>query len=407
MVMILLYYALLAVWPLLLWPARRLKGWSRAWLLITAIAGALATAHEIRMFIEPAAIRLDVLLIAVVLGVLYAGAVAVLFLGQRRKSAAVVGIVLVVAGGDMSYRWIESGREVERLTQAFYAGQALLFEAKFRNPEAYASYFRMFDARPTLHPVGHWEAQGKGYFSRLIVNPEGRAWAFYPCDGTECAYHSADPGVRPAGDPAERRWEITFKSLTGAPVTTVRIAQPDPDHLTLEGMGQPATFAKTPPPIDPEPGRRSLSFLGPFVQVECRGRHAAVRQLWLWQEEARLYAVGIFDTLIAGAHAGYISPAVLGEGVRQGDAWLFEWRHNGQAWNALVTLEIPGAPEDPDALLTLTRGGEPIAQGRLARKAIFRDEAIELAPLTSKADWDHWFSIVLAGHFSSGDIPAC
>ena len=36
---IFLYYALLAVWPLLLWPALPLTGWSRAWLLVVAIAG--------------------------------------------------------------------------------------------------------------------------------------------------------------------------------------------------------------------------------------------------------------------------------------------------------------------------------------------------------------------------------
>ena len=59
------------------------------------------------------------------------------------------------------------------------------------------------------------------------------------------------------------------------------------------------------------------------------------------------------------------------------------------------------------AMLTLERNGELAASATLARDAVFRDEAIELAPLTSKADWDHWFDIVLVGHFSSGDIPAC
>ncbi len=413
MLAFLFYYALLAVWPLLLWPAWRLKGWSRAWLLVAALAGALATAHEVRVLTgPPAAIRLDILLIAMVLGVLYAGAAAVLFLGRRRKSAAVVGIAIVLIGGGMSYTWIEAGRQTERLTRAFYEGQALLFEAKFRSPEAYAGYFRMFDARPTLAPVGHWVPQGEGvYFTRLIVNPEGRAWAFYPCGRpgpvTECMYTSAEPGIRPAGEAAERRWEIALVSPSGSPFQTVRIAHTGPDLLTLEGMGEPARFVKTPPPIDPAPARARLSFLGPFTQMECRGQSAAVRQLWLWQEDARLYAVGIFATLLAGAHAGYVSPVVLGEGVRQGDAWHFEWRHSGQSWSASITLEIPGAPEDPGAMLTLTRGSKPLAQVMLARKAVFHDEAIELAPLTGKADWDHWFDIVLVGHFSSGDVPAC
>ncbi len=397
----LLYYELLAAWPLFLWPALRLAGWSRAWLLVAVLAGALATVHEIRILTgTPSAIRLDIPLIAIALGVLYGTAAAVMFLRRRRKTAAVVGAVLVLAGGGLGYTWIQAGREAERLSAVFRARNALLFEAKFRSLDAYGSYFRMFDPGPTVLPVGHWEAQGGGYFSRLIVNPEGRAWAFYPCDQTECAVHSADPGVRPVGDPAERRWEVTLSPSMGAPVT-LRIAQSDPDRLTLEGRGQPAAFTKTPPPIDPAPARQSLIFLGPFARVECRTQHADVRQLWLWREDARLYAVGIFATLLAGTHSDFVSPILLGEGVGHGDSWSFEWRRNGQSWTASI------AWDGPEARLKLERNGAPAAWAALERGAVFRDEAIELAPLTGKADWDRWFDIVLVGHFTSGDVPAC
>ncbi len=58
-------------------------------------------------------------------------------------------------------------------------------------------------------------------------------------------------------------------------------------------------------------------------------------------------------------------------------------------------------------MLRLERDGELSAWAALERNAVFRDEAIELAPLTGKADWDRWFDIVLVGHFSSGDVPAC
>ena len=399
---VIIYYALLTVWPLLLWPALRLRrSSSRAWLLVVAITGLMATAHEIRMLSgTTSAIRLDIPLIAIVLGVLYASAAAVMFRGRWRKSAALLGVVLVLAGGGLSYTWIEAGRESERLTELLHARNALLFEAKFRSDNAYASYFQMFDARPTFFPVGHWEAQGEGYFRRLLVNPEGRAWAFYRCGETECAYHSTDPGVQPVEDPAEKRWKVMLRPPTGAPVT-VDIALTDPDHLTIEGQGQPTTFTKTPAPIDPAPARRSLSFIGPFSQVKCRGWHADVRQLWLWQEDRRLYAVGIFATLFSGTRAGFVSPILLGEGVRHDDSWSFEWRRNLQDWSASITLE------GPQAMLTLERDGERAAPAALRREAIFGDEAIELAPLTSKADWDHWFDIVLVGHFSSGDIPAC
>ncbi len=58
-------------------------------------------------------------------------------------------------------------------------------------------------------------------------------------------------------------------------------------------------------------------------------------------------------------------------------------------------------------VLTLVRDGETVAATTLRRETLFPDETIELAPLTSKADWSKWFEIVLVGHFSSGDIPAC
>lgn len=411
----LLYYLLLAVWPLLLWPAFRNSGWSRWWLLIAAGAGLLATAHEVRILTgSPAAIRLDIPLIAMVLGALYGVAVGVMFRGRWRKTASVVGCVLVLAGGAMTYVWIETGHESARLTKLFHARNALMFEAKFRGDNTYATYFRMNDARPAPHPTGHWVAQdggapqGEGRFSRLIINPEGRAWVFYRCGETECTYHSTAPGVKPAGDGAERTWQVTFRPGGGAPLI-VTITQPGtqpgaqsaPDQLILTERGQPATFTKTPPPINPAPARRALSFLGPFSQMDCRGQHAGVRQVWLWQEGARLYATGVFATLLTGAHAGYLSPVVLGEGERKGDQWTFQWRRNGKSRKASISLEGPAAQ------LKLVGGGKDAGWGALKRKAIFHDEVMELAPLTTKADWDHWFSVVLTAHFTSGDIPAC
>ncbi len=321
---ILFYYALLAAWPMLLWPALRLAGWSRGWLFVVAGAGLLAILHEVGTFYgTPSAIRLDIPLIAVALGLLYLTAVVVLFRGRWLKSAAVLGVVLVLCGGAMSYFWIEAGRESARLREIFRARDALLFQAKFRSLDAYASYFGSLDARSTLLPVGHWTAEGGGYFSRLIVNPKGRTWAFFPCGETECDYRSVDRGVRAVGDPGAGRWEVTLQPRAGLPVR-IEMEQSGPDRLILRGRGQPTILTKAPPPVDPTPAREKLIYLGPFTAIECRGLHAEVRQLWLWREEQRLYAVGIFSTLVSGRHARFVEPFPLGEGDRQGASWAFE-----------------------------------------------------------------------------------
>ena len=395
---LLFYYALLAVWPLLLWPALRLSGWARVWLWLAVLAGLLASAHEVRLITGTvSAIRLDIPLIALALGLLYGLAALALLRARWRRLAGALGVVLLLAGGGLTYSWIEVGREAARLTEIYNARNALLFEAKFRNPATYESVFRMADAGPSPHPVGHWAAEDAGYFSRLIVNPAGAAWAFYPCGATECAYTSAAPGVQTAGD---GHWTVTLVPPVGTAVT-VQMTTAGPDRVRLEGRGAPSTLTKAPPPIDPAPAPDALVFLGPFVHMDCRGRHAEVRQLWLWQEDARLYGVGVFATLVAGAPTGFVTPMLLGEAVKDGTTWTFQGHRNGQSWRAAVDLEGP-APR-----LTLERDGALVTQAPLERAALFRDEVIELAPLTSKADWDRWFDIVLVGHGLSGDIPPC
>ncbi len=91
----------------------------------------------------------------------------------------------------------------------------------------------------------------------------------------------------------------------------------------------------------------------------------------------------------------------MGDSVVDGERWSFAWSRDGRSGTASIALI------GVDAQLTLALDGRPEERAVLTRKPVFRDEAIELTPLTDKADWDHWFDIVLVGHFSSGDVPAC
>jgi len=51
MVMYLLYWGLLVAWVLLLWPAFRVKGAVRLWLLVVIAAGVVAFVYETYMFL--------------------------------------------------------------------------------------------------------------------------------------------------------------------------------------------------------------------------------------------------------------------------------------------------------------------------------------------------------------------
>ena len=398
-----LYYALLVIWLPLLWAGLRLYGWKRNLLLVVAAVGMLATASEVwQMLGTPNAIRLDVLLFSAVLTVLYATAAVVLYGARQRRAALLLGVATALIGGMMAYHWTMSGREAKRLTATFDARNALLFHAKFRDQATYDHTFGPFPPDAVTQPSGHWLARGPSAFTRLIVNGEGKVWLFYHCGETECAFGPTGAGLQRSADAekGEISWQSILRPAIGDSLP-VRILREGVDGLVVEARGRATAFAKAPPPVDPNPPANTLDFVGSFADAACLGAHARVRQVWLWRSPDTLLAVGVFQTLLAGQRALFVTPVVLGEGRKLGDAWTFGWQREGRQQSAKIALT------GETASLTLADGGgkpEPVA---LPRKAIFRDEAIAFAPLTTTADWQHWFDTVLVGSFFSAEIPAC
>ena len=406
--MYLLYCGLLVIWVLLLWPMFRLKGGARLWLVIVIAAGITALLYEIGMFLwSSASIRLDILLISIVLGCLYGSAAALLFFKHWRRAATLLAVAVVVIGGGMINKWIEVGRESQRLGEVFEETNRLLFKAKFRSPETYESYFGPFTDASGNYPTGHWQIDERSYFTRLIINAEGRVWLFFQCqEDTECESGVAGPELHES-DGSQRQWAASLKPQAGLPFD-IKITQTEAATLSVEVREKTVRFAKAPPPVDPAPAAQSLTFLGAFANAECIRAHAKIRQVWLWEEGQRRYGVGIFSTLVAGRQNGFVRAIVMGEGIKEGDGWRFAWQQDGRSGMALVTLR------GGDAILTLDldldQGGRDLEDAdRLVLKAggIFSDERIDLAPLTSGGDWQHWFDNVFTGHFSSGYVPAC
>jgi hypothetical protein len=397
---LLLYYMLLVLWVPLLWPALVLRGWKRGALLVVVAAGILATVNEVWQTSAGNAIRIDIFLLVTVLTLLYFAAVAVLWLARWRFLAFAIGAVLLVTLGMLGYRWAAVMEETARVTQKLEARDALLFRAKFRNQEGYDAYFGPFGDDTTRFPVGHWQAPDKSPYTRLIVNADGWAWLFYRCGKTECAY-------RPANAPLERvvgavgfEWRGLLRPLAGE-LLAVRIVRDHDTQVTLEARGGRTAFAKAPPPIAGESETAALTYLGAYVATTCIRKHAAVRQIWLWRQADRLFAVGVFQTLVAGQRALFVSPVAMGEGRRDGESWTFDWVREGAPWMVRVT---PGA--DSVALrLTPPRGA--LENLTLSPGAIFEDDTITLAPRTSAEAWRRWFDTVWVAQFFSGTVPDC
>ncbi len=404
MMMYLLYWVLLVLWVLLLWPTLRLKGGARLWLFVVIAAGIAALGYEIRMLLwSHAAIRLDILLFSIALACLYGFAALLLFVKEWRQSAALLAVVLVLVGGGMSFKWIQVGRESERLGKLIDESNRLLFRAKFRSPEDYERYFGPFSTPSADHPIGHWRIKGQSHLTRLIVNAEGRVWLFYQCqEDAECHYSPDGSGLRRIPDQAQR-WEAALKAPVGLPVD-IKIAQTQSDQLSVTFNERDYSFVTAPPPIDPAPAKQSLRLLGPFTRIDCSRAHATVRQIWLWEDHTRRYGVGIFSTLVAGRQNRYVPLVVMGAGQKENGDWRFAWDQEGRSGTALVTMK------GGDAILTLdlhNRDLEDTNQATLKSGGIFSDERIALAPLTGDTDWHHWFDTVFVGHFISGFVPPC
>lgn len=398
---LLLYYILLALWVPLLWPAFRLRGWKRGALLVIALGGALPTASEIwQAFGPPNAIRIDALLFTVVLITLYAAAVAILLIARWRVAAGIFALVLFVAGGGLVYKWGEAVAESRRLDAKFDERNRLLFKARFRDRATYDTYFGPFSGSSGRFPVGHWQAPDGARFTRLIVNGDGQAWLFYPCGNAECNYRPSTRPLERAADGALREWRGNLRPPVGE-LLPVRIVRRDKTALSVEAYGKVVDFTMRPPPIDPEPREDVLVFLGTFSEGGCIRQHAVVRQVSLWQQGGRLFAVGVFQTLVAGRVARFVTPAVMGEGRPNGDGWDFEWKVNGEKASATVT------PVLTSIALSLTLPRRDAETVNLPPGTVFADETIDLAPRTGAADWKHWFDTVWVGHFLAGRAPVC
>ncbi len=404
MLMYSLYWGLLVAWLVLLWPAVRLKGPVRLWLLVVICAGISALAYETYMILRSSAdIRLDILLISIALAVLYTTAVLLLFARHFHVSATALAAILVAIGAGMGYEWLGLGRESQQVRETFEEANRLLFSAKFRSPQTYDTYFGPFAGAAGDLPAGHWQIEERDHFTRIIINVKGRVWLFYQCqEDAECHSGPGGSGLREvAGQP--ERWTASLEPQVGLPFD-IKVNRLQRDTLSVEIRGQIHRFSRAPPPIDSSPRRQVLDYLGPFSNVECSGQHAKVRQVWLWQDGMRLYAVAVFSTLVAGRQTLFVPALVLGEGTRQADGWHFAWHlpdGSGVATidqrEAAVSLALNLAGRDVEDAneLNLEPGG------------IFSNEKIELAPLTGSADWQHWFDNVLSINFISGRVPSC
>jgi hypothetical protein len=399
------YVLVLCVWVLFLAPALRGSRGERAIPAAAAVLGILGALREIWLTFAwgPSAsgpIRVDIFLVFWLLAAVYGMSALRIWRAGWIRTAALAGGVTGLACAGMAAAWVASNQEIARLDALRDEGNQLLFEARFANRAAYERAFAFgMGGNAADVPAGHWAPEsGSGIaYTRFIVNPSGHAFLFFGCGPTECLFGPGAP-LRAAEGGTASGWTAAL-AMRGVGERSLTIAPPAGDALVVDIDGKPARFRRTPPPLLDRQEDENLAYLGAFSAAERVRQHARVSQIWLWRSDAELLAVGIFRYLLPGQRADFVAPVVLGRGSAEDGRWRFRWEENERAREALVRILEGGVEID------LPGEEHHWPPHSLALHAIFRDPAIELAPLTSVADWEHWFEVQLTAHFSSGEVP--
>lgn len=303
---------LLLGWPIFVLPALGASGRARGVAILAVLAGASGLGWELWVDVlsgASASIRLDLFGVAVVLLPLYLWAAVEAWragwtrVGWTGSGLTVVALIL------MSVAWQEASRAAERLDLALAEGSRLMFEAKFRNEEAYARYFAM-DANESDFPVGHWEAIDRRSITRVVINPAGKLRAFFGEDPERQFGEGAPLEPRPDAD----GWHALLV-YRGVGQRQLTIQRPSNDTMSIAVDGQPMRFRLAPPPLFGLPEPDGLEYLGAFSAAVPYRDRMRVSQVWLWRDAEGLLAIGALDHLFPGRQHDFITPLRWGRGV--------------------------------------------------------------------------------------------
>lgn len=284
----------------------------------------------------------------------------------------------------------KSSKDIVRLN----ARPALIFEAQFRNPQTFKSFFGNIDKKDDPG-VGHFRAEDpNGMTSRVIINDQGHFWLMFKCYAkVECVYSQADLGVTPLPG--------TFKAQSDAgPPRDVVVSAWSQDRFTL--TFSPAgshTFVRAPVSYSEmvsAPGK--VTFHGSFSQTRIDRNYIYLVQIWLWQSGDRWVAYYARRNAICGSTNDFIfASAYVGKPVSDQIYFM-----SARADQNLDEFQIrPPAPAYDRIDGQIFYNGRPLETITLERTSILRSPIYESAPLTDFEVTTDWLKTVSMGYAMS------
>ncbi|GJL79593.1 MAG: hypothetical protein NPINA01_25820 [Nitrospinaceae bacterium] len=376
---------------------------------IPAVFGTLTFGYEmyIRFVVAPTAvgamIRVDIFLISLLVLIAYALGAAGLIRSRQQGLANInfftVLLIPLIAITGLGFQALNIGKETAALGKLLDTKNKLLFEAMFRDEETTRRYFGNLVSE-TKSIVGHWRLIEGRLPSRLVINDDEKAWAFYRCADTECLLGAAPlEGTR-----------LTFTHRV-IPVKHFEVKEVSSGQLILVKISeeaQPAanppetmTFVKEAPPAYQSKGPAdAIKYLGSFSHLKEHKQHITVTQLWMWQGPNGPLAVMVYNTPVKGRKAEFIIPWNLGEGRPAEKPGEYEFAPTERFKQVRA-----GLPVDSKVELSLENKSGKMETLILVQKEHLFDDTISLAPTVSVPRWREWFQTVFTGHFFSWNVP--
>ena len=329
-----------------------------------------------------APIRVDLLLL-IPLGTVTFTAVAVWGLrrpGLRSKIASVLLLALSLPTLIVFVHGMwRSGQSLARLN----ARPALIFEARFRNPQTFEHFFGTIDTSRDAR-AGHFRAEDpNGVATRVIINDRGHFWLMFKCGANvECLYAHAELGSTPLPS------AFTSESEYGAPHDVV-VSEWSPDRMTLSFTASGRqTFVRAPLPLTESiPAPATVLFHGAFSQTRIDRDYIYLVQMWLWQSGDRWLAYYVRRNAKCGSTSDFVSASPF----------------TGTAVSGRIAFKTVAGAEDRDSFdiqAPASSGdrieGEIFYRGRpfeplaLTKRAILQSPLYDSAPLAgfeATADW--------------------
>lgn len=310
--------------------------------------------------------------------------------GAPAKTAAVLLLALslptLVA---FAMRMQSTSRDLAKLDSR----PALIYEAQFRNPDTFRTFFGSLDSDHDPR-VGHFEAADPGsWTSRVIINSDGHFWLLFKCSGgVECVYAQADLADRPLPGSFEAQTE------TGHKIGSVVSAwSQDRLTLTIEPSRGPDTFVRAPVPYRAtaaKPG--AVTFHGAFAQTRTQRDHLHLVQMWLWQSGDHWLAYYVRMIARCGSTNDFVFASAY-EGKPVSSRIEFTRAGGKQGIEAFHIRPPAAGSEHIDGQISY--GGKPLETIALERSPVLHSPIYESAPLADLATTSDWLDTVSKGYF--------